>query len=171
MTSDLENPKQPQELDGLPGFQFIDHVAVSVLPGELEGQVEAYRMMGFNEVHREEIQGKDQVREVLLSIGKSPNLIQLVEPLHQDSPVQRQIDRNAGKGGLIHVGFRVKNIQNAFEWFQARGFNLIDDSPRPGSRGTTVFFVHPKSREKHPFNVLYEIVEDPNDSSIPSTFG
>jgi hypothetical protein len=36
MTSDLENPKQPKELDGLPGFQFIDHVAVSVLPGNLK---------------------------------------------------------------------------------------------------------------------------------------
>jgi methylmalonyl-CoA/ethylmalonyl-CoA epimerase len=166
----LENPKKPQELDGLPGFQFIDHFAVSVLPGELEGQVEAYRMMGFKEVHREEIKGKDQVREVLLSIGESPNLIQLVEPLHQDSPVQRQIDRNAGKGGLIHVGFRVKNAQSAFKWFQKKGFNLIDDSPRPGTRGTTVFFVHPKSREKHPFSVLYEIVEGKKDSSLPSTF-
>ncbi|MEL0178928.1 MAG: glyoxalase, partial [Deltaproteobacteria bacterium] len=47
-------------------------------------------MMGFQEIHREEIEGRDQVREVLLKIGESPNLIQLVEPLNPQSPVQRQ---------------------------------------------------------------------------------
>ncbi|HCP33896.1 MAG TPA: glyoxalase [Deltaproteobacteria bacterium] len=170
MTSDLENSKQPEELGELPGFLFIDHVAVSVLPGELEGQVEAYRMMGFREVHQEELGGSDQVREVLLGIGESPNLIQLVEPLNNNSPVQRQIDRNGGRGGLIHVGFRVENARTAFDWLQEKGFNLIDDAPRPGSRGTTVFFVHPKSRTNHPFGVLYEIVEDPADPSTTSEF-
>ena len=157
------NRQKVDDISELPGFQFIDHVAVSVLPGELEGQVQAYRMMGFQEIHREEIEGRDQVREVLLKIGESPNLIQLVEPLNPQSPVQRQIDRNGGRGGLIHVGFRVKDSQSAFKWFQSKGFQLIDDQPRPGSRGTTVFFVHPKSHVDHPLGVLYEIVEDPAD--------
>jgi methylmalonyl-CoA/ethylmalonyl-CoA epimerase len=40
------------------------------------------------------------------------------------------------------------------------GFTLIDPAPRKGSRGTTVFFVHPKSKEESPFGVLIEIVED-----------
>jgi methylmalonyl-CoA/ethylmalonyl-CoA epimerase len=42
-----------------------------------------------------------------------------------------------------------------------RGFQLIDAAPRKGSRGTTVFFVHPKSRAENPFGILIEIVEDP----------
>ena len=147
----------------LPGFLFIDHFALSVLPGELEGQVESYQLIGFQEVHREEIHGRDQVREVLLRIGDSPNLIQLVEPLHGDSPVQRQIERNGGRGGLIHVGFRVADVQKAFDWLKKRGFRIIDEAPRPGSRGTMVFFLHPKSLSDQPFDVLYEIVEDPND--------
>ena len=42
-----------------------------------------------------------------------------------------------------------------------RGFRLIDPAPRKGSRGTTVFFVHPKSKEDSPFGVLIEIVEVP----------
>jgi methylmalonyl-CoA/ethylmalonyl-CoA epimerase len=44
---------------------------------------------------------------------------------------------------------------------QASGFQLIDKAPRKGSRGTTVFFVHPKSRAENPFGLLIEIVEDP----------
>jgi methylmalonyl-CoA/ethylmalonyl-CoA epimerase len=45
---------------------------------------------------------------------------------------------------------------------KADGFNIIDKAPRPGSRGTTVFFVHPKSRADNPFGFLIEVVEDPS---------
>ena len=51
MNSGSVNPEKVDVISELPGFQFIDHVAVSVLPGELEGQVQAYRMMGFQEIH------------------------------------------------------------------------------------------------------------------------
>ena len=44
---------------------------------------------------------------------------------------------------------------------RANGFRIIDPSPRMGSRGTTVFFVHPKSKEDSPFGILIEIVEAP----------
>lgn len=151
-----------QEVNDIPGLQFVDHVAVAVNAGELDGQVEAYKKMGFKELHREEILGKDQVREVLLQIGNSPNLIQLLEPLNDQSPVHKMITKQGGKGGLAHVGFRVKNAQKAFDYMKEQGFNIIDAAPRPGSRGTTVFFVHPKSLPDTPFSVLYEIVEDPN---------
>jgi methylmalonyl-CoA/ethylmalonyl-CoA epimerase len=56
----------------------------------------------------------------------------------------------------------VKNAQAAFEAMKASGFQLIDKAPRRGSRGTTVFFVHPKSRVENPFGFLIEVVEDPN---------
>ena len=149
------------KVDEPPGFLFVDHIAIAVCAGDLESQVRMYQQIGFRELHREEIAGRDQVREVLLQIGESPNLIQLVEPMSADSPVQKQIDRNGGRGGLAHVGFRVKNAQAAFEFFKAKKFNIIDAAPRPGSRGTTVFFLHPKSHEDSAFSVLYEVVEDP----------
>ena len=49
-----------------------------------------------------------------------------------------------------------------FNYMKNNGFNIIDKAPRPGSRGTTVFFVHPKSRNDNPFGFLIEVVEDPN---------
>ena len=94
-----------------------------------------------------------------MQIGDGPNLIQLLEPLGPESPVQKLIERNGGRGGLAHVAFRVKSAQRAFEAMHASGFQLIDAAPRKGSRGTTVFFVHPKSRTDNPFGVLFEIVE------------
>lgn len=143
----------------VPGVLFVDHVAIAVRQGELDGQVRSYQLLGFREIHREDVLGSDQVREALLQIGDGPNLIQLLEPLNADSPVQKMIDKNGGRGGLAHVAFRVKDARRAFAVMQERGFKLIDAAPRRGSRGTTVFFVHPKSREDFPFGVLLEIVE------------
>lgn len=150
-----------EELKEIPGIQFVDHVAIAVKQGELEGQVKAYEKLGFREIHREEVLGTDQVREALLQIGGGPNLIQLLEPLTADSPVQKLIDKNGGRGGLAHIAFRVASAQQAFDAMKAGGFRLIDAAPRKGSRGTTVFFVHPKSQEESPFGILIEIVEDP----------
>jgi methylmalonyl-CoA/ethylmalonyl-CoA epimerase len=150
-----------RELLEVPGFQFVDHVAISVPRGQLDAQVCAYKMLGFRELHREEVYGTDQVRESLLQVGDSQNLIQLLEPLSDDSPVQKAIDKAGGRGGLAHVAFRVKNAQVAFDYLKQKGFRIIDAAPRPGSRSTTVFFLHPKSREDNPFGVLFECVEDP----------
>jgi len=143
------------ELKEVPGIQFIDHFAISVPQGQLDGQVAAYELLGFHEIHREEVHGKDMVREALLQIGGGPNLIQLLEPLSAESPVQKLIEKNSGRGGFAHVAFRVKSAQKAFEYMKAKNFNIIDAAPRPGSRGTTVFFVHPKA-----FGFLIEIVEE-----------
>jgi methylmalonyl-CoA/ethylmalonyl-CoA epimerase len=145
----------------IPGFQFVDHVAIAVPTGQLDAQVAAYALLGFREIHREEVYGGDKVREALLQIGDGPNLIQLLEPLSADSPVQKLLDKNGGRGGFAHIAFRVASAQRAFDQMKADGFNIIDKSPRPGSRGTTVFFVHPKSRAENPFGFLIEVVEDP----------
>jgi len=150
-----------EEVKQVPGIKFVDHVAIAVRQGDLDGQVRAYQMLNFKEIHREEVLGTDQVREALLQVGDGPNLIQLLEPLSADSPVQKLMDRNGGRGGLAHVAFRVESAQQAFDAMQASGFNIIDKAPRKGSRGTTVFFVHPKSRADYPFGFLIEIVEAP----------
>ncbi len=139
----------------IPGFLFIDHVAVAAPPGELDSQVAAYKSIGFHEIHREDVLGSDQVREVLLQIGDGPNLIQLLEPLSEASPVAKLIERNNGRGGFAHLALRVADVHAAFDYMKEEGFNIIDESPRPGSRGTTVFFVHPKS-----LGYLIEVVQE-----------
>jgi methylmalonyl-CoA/ethylmalonyl-CoA epimerase len=148
------------ELKKIPGIKFVDHIAIAVKQGELDGQVRAYETLGFKEIHREEVHGTDQVREALLEIGGGPNLIQLLEPLTPESPVQKLIDRNGGHGGFAHVAFRVESAQQVFDAMKADGFQLIDKAPRNGSRGTTVFFVHPKSKAEGSFGFLIEMVED-----------
>src|ERR1700729_4498273 len=94
-----------EDLSDVPGFQFVDHVAIAVRQGELDAQVKLYETLGFREIHREEVYGGDQVREALLRVGDGPNLVQLLEPLSADSPVQKLIDKNGGRGGPGRRGF------------------------------------------------------------------
>ncbi len=157
---DHGNPQFSPLSAEIPGVLFVDHIAISVPQGTLDEQVAAYGLLGFKEIHRETSEGKDQVRECLLRIGDRPNLIQLAEPLSAESPIQKAIDRNGGKGGLNHVAFRVKDIQAAFADLKSKGFRILDEAPRPGSRGTTVFFIHPKGLAKTPLNVLIEVVQE-----------
>jgi methylmalonyl-CoA/ethylmalonyl-CoA epimerase len=141
-------------LSQLPGFEFIDHVAIAVPAGQLETMVERYKKLGFTELHREEVHGKHQVREVLLRIGSSENLVQLLEPLGPESPVAKQLEKNGGRGGFAHLAFRVTDIHVAYQSMKDAGFNLTQE-PGPGSRGTMIFFVHPKD-----FSYLIEVVQE-----------
>jgi methylmalonyl-CoA/ethylmalonyl-CoA epimerase len=145
----------------VPGFLFIDHFAIAVVPGEMEKQVAAYKMLGFHELHRETVE-EQKVREVMLRIGDGPNLLQLLEPTSPESAIAKQIEKNGGRGGFAHVALRVKCAREAFDAMQQAGFKLVDKSVRNGSRGTKIFFVHPRSRDDAAFGYLIEVVEVPD---------
>lgn len=111
--------------------------------------------LGAEKVHEERIVS-DGVDEVLLKVADS--YIQLLAPFSEDSTVARFLARRGE--GLHHLGLRVPSCQAALEELRAQGFRVIDEAPRPGSRGTTVAFVHPQSAH----GVLIELVEEPSQS-------
>ena len=128
----------------------IDHVAIAVR--DLDAAIEWYgSAFGAVVVHREVVE-HDDVEEALLAVSDS--YIQLVTPTSEKSPVARFLEQHGE--GLHHVGYRVKDCAAALESVKASGARLIDEVPRPGSRGTTVAFVHPKGA----FGTLIELVEE-----------
>lgn len=132
-------------------LQRIDHVGYAV--ENLEAAIQYHqRLYGAEVVHREEVE-RDGVREALLAVG--PSFIQLLEPVHSDSPVARFLKRNGP--GVHHVGYGVADVAATLEDLRKLGVQLVDDHPRPGSRGCTVAFLHPKGA----MGVLVELVEDP----------
>jgi methylmalonyl-CoA epimerase len=128
----------------------IDHVAIAV--SDLEGAIAYYEeTFGCTVDHREVVE-KDGVEEALLKVADS--YVQLLTPVRDDSPVAKYL---AAKGeGLHHVGYRVADCAEALERVKAAGHRVIDEVPRPGSRGTTVAFVHPKGA----FGTLVELVQE-----------
>ena len=117
----------------------IDHVAIAV--NDLDGAIAWYaEVFGATVDHRERVDS-DGVEEALLKVADS--YVQLLTPTRDDSPVAKYL---ASKGeGLHHIGYRVDDCAAALESVKASGGRVIDETPRPGSRGTTVAFVHPKT--------------------------
>ncbi len=129
----------------------IDHVAIAVR--DLDAAIAYYRdTYGVDVEHREVVE-RDGVEEALLKVAES--YVQLLTPTRDDSPVAKYLDKRGE--GLHHVGYRVASCADALARVKAQGHQVIDDAPRPGSRGTTVAFVHPKTA----FGTLVELVEEP----------
>jgi len=128
----------------------IDHVAIAV--HDLDAAIAWYESaLGARVTYRERVE-KDEVEEVLLGVAES--FIQLLTPTSDSSPVARFLERNGE--GIHHVGYRVPDCAAAIESMRAAGAQLIDPTPRVGSRGTTVAFVHPRSA----FGTLIELVQE-----------
>jgi methylmalonyl-CoA epimerase len=131
-------------------LEDIDHVGIAVR--DLQAAVEHYRKaFGLEPAHRETVpdQGVD---EVLFRAGTS--YIQLLGALGPDTPVGRFLEKRGE--GLHHIGYRVPDVAAALARLKELGIRLVDEAPRPGSRGTTVAFVHPEGMG----GVLVELVQE-----------
>ena len=128
----------------------VDHVAIAVR--DLDAAIDWYKQtFGATVTHREVVE-RDGVEEALLGVADS--YVQLLTPTRGDSPVAKFLE---SKGeGLHHVGYRVDSCADALREAVAAGARAIDERPRPGSRGTTVAFLHPKTA----FGTLIELVEE-----------
>jgi methylmalonyl-CoA/ethylmalonyl-CoA epimerase len=132
----------------------IDHVAIAV--NDLEAAIDYYqRAYGVAVEHREVVE-RDGVEEALLRVADS--YVQLLTPVRDDSTVAKFLDRKGE--GLHHIGYRVASCAEALDRLKAEGFPVIDGKRGPGSRGTTVAFVHPKGA----FGTLIELVEESPNS-------
>ncbi|MET0145435.1 MAG: methylmalonyl-CoA epimerase [Ilumatobacteraceae bacterium] len=128
----------------------IDHVAIAV--SDLEAAIDYYQQaFGATVAHREMVES-DGVEEALLKVADS--YIQLTRATRDDSPIAKYIAKRGE--GLHHVGYRVDDCAAALAAMVAAGATPIDQAPRPGSRGTTVAFIHPKGS----FGTLIELVQE-----------
>ena len=128
----------------------IDHVAIAVR--DLDAAVDFYqRAFGATVAHRE-IVDSDGVEEALVKVADS--YIQLTAATRDDSPIAKAIEKRGE--GQHHIGYRVDDCQAALDAMVAAGATPIDKAPRPGSRGTTVAFIHPKGA----CGTLIELVQE-----------
>jgi methylmalonyl-CoA/ethylmalonyl-CoA epimerase len=128
----------------------VDHVAIAVR--DLDSAIDWYKQtFGATVSYRETVE-RDGVEEALLSVADS--YIQLLTPTRDDSPVAKYLETRGE--GLHHVGYRVDDCAEALAQAVAAGARAIDAEPRPGSRGTKVAFLHPKTA----FGTLIELVQE-----------
>lgn len=127
----------------------LDHVAIAVR--DLDLAVQSYRdRYRVEPVYRERVESQG-VEEAMIPVGGS--FIQLLEPLAPETPVGRFLSKNGE--GLHHVAYAVSSIDLALDHLKRNGARLVDESPRPGGRGSRIAFVHPEDLA----GTLIELVE------------
>jgi methylmalonyl-CoA/ethylmalonyl-CoA epimerase len=117
----------------------IDHIAIVVpdVGAALKFWQEA---LGLELSHVEEVPDQESLVAFLPS-GESE--VELVRPTSATSGVARYLSKRGP--GLHHICFEVEDILETLERLKACGIRLIDETPKIGTGGKKIAFVHPYS--------------------------
>lgn len=118
----------------------LNHVAIAV--PDIEKAAKVYReTLGAN-VSAAEPQPDHGVTTVFIELPNTK--IELLEPLGEDSPIAKFLEKNAD-GGMHHVCYEVDDIIAARDRLVAEGARVLGDGdPKIGAHGKPVLFLHPK---------------------------
>lgn len=124
----------------------IDHIAIAV--NNLEEAAKTYQnALGVDKIEFETVESEGVKLAIIhLENGR----IELMQPMNDESPIKKFLDKKGP--GLHHMALQTNNIENEVERMEGCGIQFLGKI-RPGSEGTKVIFIHPKSLN----NVLAEL--------------
>ncbi|RDJ30929.1 MAG: methylmalonyl-CoA epimerase [Crenarchaeota archaeon] len=128
----------------------IDHIAIAV--NDVESAAKQYQeALGVNEVEFETVETEGvKVAIIHLENGR----IELMEPTNETSPIKKFLEKKGQ--GLHHMALETDNIEGEVTRMEGCGIQFLGKI-RPGSAGTKVTFIHPKSLS----GVLAELCSHP----------
>jgi len=132
---------------GLSDHPRIAHVGIAV--SNLQAALAFYREVLGLDPHTPE--SADGATIASLPFGETE--VELLEPLHPDSPIGRFLTRRGP--GIHHICYRVPDLDAALDACRAAGYRLVDDVPRVGAGGRRIAFIHPKATE----GILIELTD------------
>ena len=119
----------------------LNHIAI-VVPDLAAASARWRDVLGAN-VSAPQALPDHGVTVVLIDSGNSK--IELLEPLGDDSPIAKFLDRNPD-GGMHHMCFEVDDIISARDQLMAEGARVLGDgNPKIGAHNKPVLFLHPKN--------------------------
>jgi methylmalonyl-CoA/ethylmalonyl-CoA epimerase len=118
----------------------LAHVGIAV--PSIEAALPVWEALGYRVTDREEIASM-HLRVAFLEGAAAGTLLELLEPTASDTPVGRFLATR--RGGLHHLAFLVADLEAALRDAETRGLELIDRTPRDGSHGLRIAFLHPRS--------------------------
>jgi len=130
----------------------IDHIAIAV--NNVEESAKVYqKALGIDEIKFETVESEGvKVAIIPMENGR----IELIQPIKDDSPIKKFLDKKGP--GLHHMALETDNIEGEVERMEGCGVQFLG-KVRPGSAGTKVTFIHPKSLE----GVLAELCSHPEN--------
>jgi len=118
----------------------LNHVAIAVR--DIASAAALYRDTLGAEVSAVVPQPDHGVSTVFITLPNTK--IELLEPLGENSPIAKFLERNVD-GGIHHICYEVDDIRAARDQLKARGARVLGDGePKIGAHGKPVLFLHPK---------------------------
>ena len=116
----------------------IDHIAIAV--NDVEESAKVYQQaLGVDSVEFETVESEGvKIAIIELENGR----IELMQPTNDSSPIKKFLDKKGQ--GLHHMALDTDNIEGEVERMEGCGIQFLGKI-RPGSAGTKVTFIHPKS--------------------------
>jgi len=129
----------------------IDHIAIAV--NDVEESAKVYQQaLGVDSVEFEIVESEGvKIAIIELENGR----IELMQPTNDSSPIKKFLDKKGQ--GLHHMALETDDIEGEVERMEGCGIQFLGKI-RPGSAGTKVTFIHPKSLN----GVLTELCSHPN---------
>ncbi len=128
----------------------IDHIAIAV--NNVEEAAKTYKeALGVDKIEFETVESEGVKLAILhLENGR----IELMQPMNDSSPIKKFLEKKGQ--GLHHMALQTENIEGEVERMEGCGIQFLGKI-RPGSEGTKVIFIHPKSLS----GVLAELCSHP----------
>ena len=118
----------------------LNHVAIAV--PDIAAASDVYRKTLGAQVTDPVPQPDHGVTTVFVELPNTK--IELLEPLGEDSPISKFLQRNAS-GGIHHLCYEVEDIHAARDRLRAEGATVLGSGePRIGAHGKPVLFLAPK---------------------------
>lgn len=122
--------------------RYIDHIAIAVR--SIDRHLSVYYDMGLQLDGIETVESQN-VRVAFLSTPEGKTRIELVEPLSDNSPVSRFLERFGEK--LHHICFRTNDLKQVIQILTEQGYRWIHNEPVPGAGQACIAFLHPSSTQ------------------------
>ncbi|MCA9827787.1 MAG: methylmalonyl-CoA epimerase [Nitrosopumilus sp.] len=128
----------------------IDHIAIAV--NDVEESAKVYqKALGVDSVEFETVASEGvKVAIIHLENGR----VELMQPTNDSSPIKKFLDKKGP--GLHHMALETDDIEGEVDRMEGCGVQFLGQI-RPGSAGTKVTFIHPKSLH----GVLAELCSHP----------
>lgn len=129
----------------------IDHIAIAV--NNVEESAKIYQeALGLDNIEFETVE-TEGVKVAILHLENGR--IELMQPTNDKSPIQKFLEKKGQ--GLHHLALETDDIDGEVSRMETCGIQFLGKI-RPGSAGTKVTFIHPKSLQ----GVLAELCSHPN---------
>lgn len=127
----------------------INHIGIATR--SLDEAETLWSALGFTGTRDEEV--AEQGVRIRHMSGSQKTRIELLEPISDDSPIGRFIEKRGE--GIQQIAVDVSNLEAKIEELMSMGIRMINKTPLIGSGGSRIAFIHPSSCG----GVLVELVE------------